>query len=182
MQRYGLIFRPYLCNMTMHRISAIAAVGKHLELGGGNELLWHLPDDFSWFIKHTKGKPVIMGRKTMESLGRPLKNRLNIVITRNPDSVIDGFYGVNSLESALEYAKSQYDDEIFIIGGGEIYNQSMGLLDRLYITEVDAAFPQADTFFPSYKSGWKETFREHHPVDEKHQYSFDFVILDKINA
>jgi dihydrofolate reductase len=169
--------------MTSQCISAIAAVGKGLELGAGNDLLWHLPDDFSWFVQHTRGKPVIMGRKTMQSLGKPLKNRLNIVITRNPESVQEGFYGTNSLENALEYAKSQYNDEIFIIGGGEIYKQSLDLLDKLYITEVEGNFPEADTFFPEFdKSLWKETFREHHPVDEKHQYAFDFVILEKIHA
>jgi dihydrofolate reductase len=169
--------------MSSHCISAIAAVGKGLELGAGNDLLWHLPDDFSWFVQHTRGKPVIMGRKTMQSLGKPLKNRLNIVITRNPESFQEGFYGTDSLENALEYAKSQYNDEIFIIGGGEIYKQSLDLLDKLYITEVEGYFPEADTFFPDFdKSLWKETFREHHPVDEKHQYAFDFVILEKIHA
>ena len=169
--------------MSSHCISAIAAVGKGLELGAGNDLLWHLPDDFSWFVQHTRGKPVIMGRKTMQSLGKPLKNRLNIVITRNPEYVIEGFYAVDSLEKALEYAKSQYDDEIFVIGGGEIYKQSLTLLDKLYITEVDGSFPGADTFFPEYdKTLWNEVFREHHPTDEKHNYAFDFVILERKNA
>lgn len=169
--------------MSSHCISAIAAVGKGLELGAGNDLLWHLPDDFSWFVQHTRGKPVIMGRKTMQSLGKPLKNRLNIVITRNPDYAIEGFYAVDSLEKALEYVKSQYDDEIFIIGGGEIYKQSLDVLDKLYITEVDGFFPGADTFFPEYdKTRWNEIFREHHPIDEKHKYAFDFVILEKKHA
>jgi dihydrofolate reductase len=169
--------------MSSHCISAIAAVGKGLELGAGNDLLWHLPDDFSWFVQHTRGKPVIMGRKTMQSLGKPLKNRLNIVITRNPECVVEGFYAVDSLEKALEYAKSQYDDEIFVIGGGEIYKQSLTLLDKLYITEVDGSFPGADTFFPEYdKALWNEVFREHHPTDEKHNYAFDFVILERKNA
>lgn len=169
--------------MSSHCISAIAAVGKGLELGAGNDLLWHLPDDFSWFVQHTRGKPVIMGRKTMQSLGKPLKNRLNIVITRNPENVIDGFYAVDSLEKSLEYAKSQHDGEIFIIGGGEIYKQSLAMLDKLYITEVDGHFPGADTFFPVYeKILWNEVFREHHSIDEKHKYAFDFVILERKNA
>ncbi len=174
------MFRAYLCSMTSQCISAIAAVGKGLELGAGNDLMWHLPDDFAWFVQHTKGKPVIMGRKTMESLGKPLKNRLNIVITRNPDKVQEGFYGIDSVEKALEYAKSQYNDEIFIIGGGEIYKQSMEYINKLYITEVDSYFPSADTFFPTYdKSIWKETHRQHHPKDDRHDYAFDFVILEK---
>lgn len=166
--------------MSSQCISAIAAVGKGLELGAGNHLLWHLPDDFSWFVQHTRGKPVIMGRKTMESLGKPLKNRLNIVITRNHASVQEGFYGTNSIENAIQYAKSQYDDEIFIIGGGEIYLQSLPILNKLYLTEVDGYFPAADTFFPNFeKALWKETFRQHHSKDEKHEYAFDFVILEK---
>jgi dihydrofolate reductase len=169
--------------MSSHCISAIAAVGKGLELGAGNDLLWHLPDDFSWFVQHTRGKPVIMGRKTMQSLGKPLKNRLNIVITRNPESVMEGFIATDSLENALQFAKSQFDDEIFIIGGGEIYKQSLDVLDKLYITEVDGFFPGADTFFPEYdKTRWNETYREHHPIDEKHKYAFDFVILKKKHA
>ena len=169
--------------MSSQCISAIAAIGKGLELGAGNDLLWHLPDDFSWFVQHTRGKPVVMGRKTMESLGKPLKNRLNIVITRNPAAVQEGFYGTDSIENAIQYAKSQYDDEIFIIGGGEIYKQSLTLVNKLYITEVDGYFPAADTFFPEYeKVNWKETFRQHHPKDDKHQYAFDFVILERIHA
>jgi dihydrofolate reductase len=121
-----------------------------------------------------------MGRKTMESLGKPLKNRLNIVITRNPDKVLEGFHAKSGIDEAVEYAKSQYNDEIFIIGGGEIYKQSMDIVNKLYITEVDGHFPSADTFFPSYdKSIWKESYRQHHPKDDRHDYAFDFVILEK---
>ncbi len=174
------MFRAYLCSMTSQCISAIAAVGKGLELGAGNDLMWHLPDDFAWFVQHTKGKPVIMGRKTMESLGKPLKNRLNIVITRNPDKVLEGFHAKSGIDEAVEYTKSQFIDEIFIIGGGEIYKQSMDIVNKLYITEVEGRFPAADTFFPAYdKSIWKESYRKHHPKDDRHAYAFDFVILEK---
>jgi dihydrofolate reductase len=160
-------------------ISAIAAIGKNRELGAGNELLWHLPDDFAWFVKHTKGHPVIMGRKTMESLGKPLKNRKNIVISRNAQLIYPGFEHANSLEEAISLSKTEITDEIFIIGGGEIYTASLKILDRLYITEVNAAFANADTFFPEYGIGWTEIFREHHAADEKHEYAFDFVILER---
>jgi len=161
-------------------ISAIAALGENRELGAGNELLWHLPDDFAWFVKHTRGHPVIMGRKTMQSLGKPLKNRLNIAISRNPDTVAEGFVYAPDLEKALEQAGQEPTDEIFIIGGGEIYRQAMPLTQRLYLTEVKATFPVADTFFPEWGPNWKESYREAHPADERHEFAFDFVILDRI--
>lgn len=159
-------------------ISAIAAIGKNLELGASNQLLWHLPDDFAWFVKHTKGHPVVMGRKTMESLGKPLKNRKNIVISRQPNSILDGFEYAQGIEEAIKMARQDETDEIFIIGGGEIYAQAMKYTQRLYITEVQAAFPEADTHFPKWTGKWKEIFREHHPSDERHDFAFDFVILE----
>jgi dihydrofolate reductase len=178
-------------------ISMIAAVGENLELGAGNELLWHLPDDFAWFIKHTKGKPVIMGRKTMESLGKPLKGRTNIVLT-SKDSVISGFERVENWEQALdkatvaienkrlsqvaagEDATAVVSEEIMIIGGGEIYKQALGFSKRLYITRVHGAFPQADTFFPKWtEENWRMDFEESHPQDESHTFSFDFLILNR---
>ena len=176
-------------------ISMIAAVGENLELGAGNELLWHLPDDFGWFIKQTKGKPVIMGRKTMESLGKPLKGRTNIVLTSQA-TVLEGFERAKDWEMALEMAKKAIEKkqfqaqesgeamvgqpEIMIIGGGEIYKQALSFADRLYLTFVNASFNQADTFFPKWTVGdWEENFREPHEVDERHQFSFDFVILNR---
>jgi len=165
--------------MAKPKVAAIAAMGNNRELGAQNQLLWHLPDDFAWFVKYTRGHPVIMGRKTMESLGKPLKNRLNIVISRNKESVTEGFHHAESLEKAVEMAKQHDLEEIFIIGGGEIYKQALPWLDRLYLTLVNADFPESDTFFPDYGGGWLETFREHHTADEKHRYAFDFLILNK---
>ncbi len=177
-------------------LALIAAVGKNRELGAGNELLWHLPKDFSWFIKHTKNKPVIMGRKTMESLGKPLKNRLNIVLTRSSE-VMEGFEKVNSWEEALEVAKtwlqnrekleipnaaegySVNSEEIMIIGGGEIYNQAIERVDRMYITEVDAEFPNADTYFPEISNSWKPVYSEAVSTDEKHAFEFRFVVFER---
>ena len=186
-------------------IALIAAVGSGNELGANNELMWHLPDDFSWFVKHTKGKPVIMGRKTMESLGRPLKNRLNIVLSRNPVNA-EGFVGVESWEAALlmadqwlkqkrdalgdtyEAQKPQLDedgnwnvvaDEIMVIGGGEIYKQAMDKANRLYITQVECEFAAADTFFPLVGKEWKQVFSKPHGTDEKHAYSFEFQVFEK---
>lgn len=165
--------------MSLPTISAIAAIGRQRELGAGNDLMWHLPDDFAWFVRHTRGHPVIMGRKTMQSLGKPLKNRQNIVISRQPELLLPDFIHASKLETALEMAAETGTDEIFIIGGGEIYRQSMHLLNRMYLTLVDATFPAADTFYPEWGQEWKEVFREHHPADNKHDYAFDFVILEK---
>lgn len=160
-------------------ISLIAAIGRKRELGAGNDLLWHLPDDFAWFVRHTKGHPVIMGRKTMESLGKPLRNRRNLVISRSSDLHNEGFEFFHDLESALASARETESEEIFIIGGGQIYLQSMDIADRLYITQVDAEFPKADTFFPAYGSEWKKTFSQFHDTDEKHEYTFEYQILER---
>jgi len=175
----------------------IAAVGENLELGAGNELLWHLPDDFAWFIKHTRGKPVIMGRKTMESLGKPLKGRTNIVLTSQP-TVLPGFQRAENWEQAWSQATEAIEqkraaqaisedpnaapvaDEIMIIGGGEIYRQALGFSNRLYITQVKASFESADTHFPRWTADhWSVDHCESHGIDEKHKYAFDLCVLNR---
>lgn len=164
----------------------IAAVGKNLELGVSNALMWHLPDDFAWFIKHTKGKPVIMGRKTMESLGKPLKNRTNIVLTSQAH-VLPGFELSQNWEQALALAHvaiesqpSTVPAEIMIIGGGEIYKQALGFSNRMYLTKVDASFDQADTFYPMWTDeNWKLDHCEHHSSDERHAFAFDLCIFNR---
>lgn len=163
----------------------IAALGDNLELGGNNKLLWHLPDDFLWFIEHTRMKPLIMGRKTMQSLGKPLKNRCNIVLTSALD-VLPGFLKASNWDEALDMAKNSEQvkemgaTEILIIGGGDIYKQGLAFADRLYITQVHESFAEADTFFPIWeKSEWLQTYHRAHEADEKHSISFDFYILEK---
>jgi dihydrofolate reductase len=160
-------------------ISLIAAIGNNHELGAANDLLWHLPDDFAWFIRHTKGHPVIMGRKTMEALGKPLRNRRNMVVTRNQELLNEGFEFYPNLEAALSSAAETEKEEIFVIGGGQIYTQSLPLADRLYITEVHGHFSDADTFFPKYGEHWIEVFSDLHTADEKHKHSFEFKIFEK---
>lgn len=128
-------------------ISMIAAVGKNLELGKGNDLIWHFKEDMKFFKETTTGHTVIMGRKTFESLPKALPNRKNIVITNNADYVAEGAIVVNSIESALEEAK---DECIFIIGGGKIYKEFLPLADKLYLTEIDDECDDADTYFPSF--------------------------------
>ena len=127
-------------------ISMIAAVGRNLELGKGNDLIWHFKEDMKFFKETTTGSSVIMGRKTFESLPKALPNRKNIVITNNRDYVADGGYVVNSIEKALELA----GDNAFIIGGGNIYSQFLPLADKIYLTEIEDECADADTYFPQF--------------------------------
>jgi dihydrofolate reductase len=168
-------------------ISLIAAIGKNYELGRDNKLLWNLPADMKHFRDTTRGHTVIMGRKTFESIGRPLPNRENIVITRDPVYQATGVTVVHSLEEALRYAaleqgkhfeEKQEDTEIFIIGGAEIYKQGIALANKLYITHVDATLA-ADTFFPAIGSEWKKVSEEKHPADAENQYPFTFTQYKK---
>lgn len=162
-------------------ISIIAAIGKNRELGKDNKLLWHISEDFKRFKDLTSGHIVIMGRKTYESLpekSRPLPNRINIVITRNPNfTTINQLIVVKSIEEAIENAKSKIqntNNEIFIIGGASIYEQGIKYADRLYLTLVDKEYPNADTFFPDYSQFKKVVSEEKHQDDT---YSYRFVEL-----
>ena len=158
-------------------LSIIVAVGKNNEIGEGNRLLWHLPAELKHFKEITTGHTIIMGRKTFESLPKgPLPNRRNIVISRNPELKIGGAEVYSSLELAL--LKTINDDEVFIIGGAQIYRQTFPDADKLYLTKVHAEFPQADTFFPEINyAEWKEISRETFPADEKNIYGFSFIEL-----
>lgn len=169
--------------MKKQQISIIAAIGKKRELGKNNKLLWHIPEDLKRFKKLTSGHAVIMGRKTFESVGRPLPNRLNIIVTRDHNFTIsarpckDGqVFICYSLEQAIEIASQKYKNEIFIIGGGEIYRQAIKLMDKLYLTVVDKEFPEADTFFPDYSRFKKKVFEE---KGKSGGYQYRFVILKR---
>ncbi len=158
------------------KISLIAAIGKNRELGKDNKLLWHLPEDFKRFKQITTNHTVIMGRKTYESIGRPLPNRANIIITRNPSLKIPGCTVVNSLKIALQKAKDLGETEAFIIGGGQIYQESLFQADKLYLTLIDQTFP-ADTFFPQYKHIFtKKIFEKKHQSED---YSYTFLELER---
>jgi len=157
-------------------LSLIVVIGKNRELGKGNKLLWHIPEDMAWFREKTMGHPVIMGRKTFASIGRPLPNRVNIVITRDPLFQAEGVTIVHSLEEAIEKTKETKNDEIFIIGGANLYEQAILIADKLYVTEVDALRPDADTFFPKYKSRFtKEEFTK--TIPSSSGYDLTFKIL-----
>ncbi len=166
----------------MKNISMIVAVSDNQVIGKDNTLAWHLPDDMNYFSNMTKGHSVIMGRKNWESIPskyRPLPNRKNIVITRNSTFIEKKCDVVNSIEDAISISRNNDDEEVFIIGGGEIYRLGFNFIDKLYITEVKAKV-EGDTFFPSWdKSNWKEISRIKHPIDNNHIYEFDYVIYKK---
>jgi dihydrofolate reductase len=158
-------------------INIIVAISNNLAIGKDNKLLWHLPNDLKFFKKTTTGHPVIMGRKTFEAIGKPLPNRLNIVISRNKKENQESLVYCNSLEEAIALAKTK-DEEIFIIGGGEIYKQSLAIADTLYITQVNVDI-DGDTFFPEIDNTWHPIFEEAHLADEKHPYDYTFLIYRK---
>lgn len=151
----------------------IAAVGKNLELGLNNDLIWHLPNDLKHFKTVTGTSPIIMGRKTYESIGRALPKRKNIVISRNPDLKIDGCECFTSFEQAL--ASLDGEGKVFLIGGGQLYRQYIDQMDVLEITEVQDSF-EADTFFPEInKNLWIEVSRKKNHADSKNLHDYDFV-------
>lgn len=155
-------------------ISIIVAVANGGVIGGENRLLWHISEDLKRFKAITSGHPVVMGRKTFESLGRPLPNRINVVISRNADLEIDGCIVVDSLQRAVDlFPRSE---EIFVIGGGEIYRQAMDIADRLYITWVDIDV-EGDTYFPSIDPEiWH--LDEQHKNERGENFSHPFTYAD----
>jgi dihydrofolate reductase len=160
------------------RISIVVIVASNGGIGKDNGLLWRLPDDLKHFKAVTMGKPIVMGRKTYESIGRPLPGRVNIVISRQADLVIPGCVVADSLENAIKAAGVV--DEVAIVGGAEIYKHALPLTNTIYMTEVHASI-DADVFFPPLeKSDWRETSRQEHAVDERHPVSFSSVTLERI--
>lgn len=159
-------------------ISLIAAIGKNNELGKGNALLFSMPADMKYFRDKTKGHPVIMGRKTFESIGKALPGRKNIIITRDEKYRKNGTTVVHSLIEALKEAGNK--DEVFVIGGAEIYKQAIDYADRLYITHVDATDKKADAFFPEIiPILWNEIERKENKKDKDNPYNYTFSIYEK---
>ncbi|GHT62239.1 dihydrofolate reductase [Bacteroidia bacterium] len=160
-------------------ISMIAAIGRNSEIGKSGDLLCHLPADLKHFKEISSGHTVIMGRKTFESLPKgPLPNRRNIVISRNAGLKIEGAEVYPSLDYA--FIKLIDENEVFIIGGAQIYEQTLPVADKLYLTKIHADFPEADAFFPKIDfSVWRETSRETFFADEKNRYSFSFIEYER---
>ena len=157
-------------------IVLVAAVDRRLAIGRGNAMPWHLPDDFRRFRALTLGKPILMGRKTAESLGRALPGRRNLVLTRSGRVPFAGMEAVASLEQARALAAADAAAELCVIGGGEIYALALPQASALHLTHVDTVVEGADAFFPVFDAAdWREVGRERHPADAKHAFAFDFV-------
>lgn len=154
-------------------ITLIAAIAKDNALGKDNDLIWHLPEDLKRFKKTTSGHHIIMGRKTFESIGKPLPNRTTVIITRNDNYKAEGCLVVHSLDAAL--AISETEKEVFIIGGAQIYKEAIEIADKLDITEVHESF-EADVYFPNINIAvWNEVKREDFKPDAKNKHPFSFV-------
>lgn len=158
------------------KISMVAAMAKDRVIGKDNAMPWHLPADFAWFKKVTMGKPIVMGRKTFESIGRPLPGRQNIVISRNPDFTAEGVTVVSDIAAAQSAAGDV--EELMIIGGGSIYEACLPLADRLYLTFIDLTVA-GDTCFPAWDDTWQEVHSESYAADENNAHAMRFVILER---
>ena len=158
-------------------VSSIVAISENHAIGKDNKLLWYLPNDLKHFKTITSGHTVIMGRKTFDSVGKPLPNRRNIIITRQAITIA-GCEVVNSIEAAIALCKTE--DEVFIVGGAEIYKQAMHLTDRIYLTIVHKEF-DGDSFFPEInKQNWKEISREDFEPDEKNSLPYSFITYERV--
>lgn len=159
------------------RVSLIAAVARNGVIGRDNRLPWRLPADLQHFKRLTMGKPVIMGRRTWQSLGRPLPGRRNIIVTRDPALRAEGGVVTHSLAEAMEAASGS--DEVMIIGGAGLFAEILPRADRLYLTEVQAEV-DGDVYFPKFDTAeWAETDRQAHRADEKNEFDYDFVVLER---
>ena len=160
-------------------MNIIVAVAKNNAIGKNNNLLWHIKEDLVYFKKTTLGATVVMGRKTFESIGKPLPGRRNVVVSKTMNE-IEGIEIFRSVDQALGSCSS--NEEVFIIGGGEIYKQSISLVQRIFLTIVDVNIPDADTFFPELDmSQWREVFREDHSRGVSFEQPFSFIVLDRVN-
>ncbi|WP_415889542.1 type 3 dihydrofolate reductase [Neptuniibacter sp. SY11_33] len=165
-------------------LAIIVAQAKNRVIGVNNKLPWHLPEDLRYFKQVTMGKPIIMGRNTYESIGRPLPGRTNIVISRQESYAPQGVKVVSSLEAAIDMAESvamiDGASEAMVIGGGQIYAQAIEKADRLYLTEVDAEI-EGDAWFPEFaRENWKEVGRDDFSAEGPNPYNYSFIVLDKI--
>lgn len=157
-------------------ISMIVATDENNVIGKDNQLIWHLPDDLKFFKQKTSGHCIIMGRHTFESVGKPLPNRTNIIITRDKNYAAEGCKVVHSLEDAMELAKE--DDNPFIVGGEQIYRLALPMADQVFLTRVHHEF-DGDRHFPELGDEWIETESIPHASDEKHAYAFTFKTYEK---
>ncbi len=163
-------------------VSFIVAAAQNGVIGRDNQLIWHLPDDLKQFKRLTTGHPILMGRKTFDSIGKPLPNRTSIVITRSRDWQFEGVRVVHSVEEAIEIARQTGTHEAFVIGGAEIYRLAVPMADKIYLTEVKADYEGDARFDIPNRDEWQEISRIPHSADEKHAVAFDFVELIRRKA
>ena len=162
----------------MPALNLVAALDRHGAIGRDNTLPWHLPDDLKRFKAVTLGKPVLMGRRTAQSLGRALPGRENLVLTRSGRVPFEGMQAVASLDEALDRASGV--PELCVIGGGEIYALTLPLATRLQLTHVDTTVADAHAFFPTLDAGdWRVVHREAHAADARHAFAFEFVDYER---
>ena len=160
-------------------VSIIVAVAENWVIGMNNKLIWHLSDDLKNFKKITSGHFIIMGRKTYESIGKPLPGRINIILTKNKEYEAEGCVVLDSVESALAYCIKRNQDEIFIIGGEQVYRDVFDKADKIYLTRVHAS-PEGDAFFPTIDlSKWKEKAHVSMRKNEKNDFDFEIIELEK---
>ena len=160
--------------------SIMVARSDNRVIGKDNDLVWHMPADLKYFKETTTGHFVTMGRKTYEAVDKPLPGRTNIIITRQTDYFRENCLVVNSVEEALALGEENGQEEMFILGGSQIYQLSLeqGFVDRIYLTEIKAEF-EGDSYFPEIDASWKEVKREEHEPDEKNSHPYAFVVLEK---
>jgi len=160
-------------------ISAIVAIAKNNVIGKDNDIPWYLPADLKYFKRTTLNHHIIMGRNCYESIGKPLPKRTNVVLTRNPFFIVSNCYVTHSIEEALKLAKNNGEEEAFIIGGAQIYGQSMDLWDKLYLTEVDLEV-EGDVILPEINfEEWELISEEKHQADEKNEYDYTFKVFQR---
>jgi|TARA_Y100000389_G_scaffold193149_1_gene221630 dihydrofolate reductase len=158
-------------------LSIVVAMDNNGLIGKDNQLPWHLPADLAYFKKITTGKSILMGRKTFDSIGRPLPNRRNIVITRNTEIMIPGCEVASSIDEALVLTENE--KEVMVIGGASLCEQLLPKVSRLYITRIDSEF-EGDIYFPAYEAAsWHQVSSESHPKDIKNNYSYHFIVLER---
>jgi dihydrofolate reductase len=162
----------------MSRLSLIVAMAKNRVIGADNKIPWHLPNELKLFKSLTMGHHIVMGRKTYESIGRLLPGRTTVIVTRQKEYEVPGAIVAHSIADAV--AACDGDDEIFVIGGADLFRETLPIADRLYLTTVDAE-PQGDTFMPEFGAAeWRETSAQAFGMDEKHAYPYRLAVLDRV--
>jgi len=160
-------------------ISAIVAASKNWVIGKDNEIPWYIPNDLRYFRRMTLGHHVVMGRKNYESIGKPLPKRTNLIVTRDENYDAPGCHVVHSIDEAIKFAKDNNEEELFICGGGEIYNQTLAMTDKLYFTEIEAVV-DGDVYFPKIElHDWSLISTERNQADDRHEYGYNFMIYER---